>query len=142
LGADYSTITDLFKEMATKKVGVKLPNIYLNWAQFEDSCGNRDRAARILKAAIQLKVAPMELQEALLKLESGTKENGLMAKKVSLETPIIRKPLGEKRLDIITPKPIPESTSKAAVITNNDKMGSLKKSQSLECEVVREEGVP
>ena len=73
--ADYKTISNLYRDMVTSKIGTTSPELYLSWADYEDCCGNSDRATRILKAAIQLKIDDGSLKDALDLLQARGKEN-------------------------------------------------------------------
>ena len=101
--------------MVTNKIGTANPDLYLSWADYEDCCGNTDRAVRILRAAIQLKIDQGSLQEALDLLQARGKENKTRQvpklassdpKKQATPAPT-RVPLGIKKENTDLPPPTP-----------------------------------
>jgi uncharacterized protein YhaN len=88
-------ISGLFKRIASSRIGLKQPDLYLSWAKFEDSSGNEVKAKKILEAGIHSNLDHKQLlNDALAKLDSNSKENERLFKKN--ETFHSRKPLQEK----------------------------------------------
>jgi hypothetical protein len=79
--------------MASSRIGLKQPDLYLSWAHFEHSFGNHSRAKSILNAGIKSNIQPKEqLENALKQLDTYNKEN-ITDTDATQPTRRIRKPL-------------------------------------------------
>jgi hypothetical protein len=74
-GTEYHHIIELFKQMGQLRIGLKVPDLYLAWAEYEHNSGFTERAFRIVKAAIDSNVQPANtLHEKIQELQVATAE--------------------------------------------------------------------